>query len=57
LGNLSEFFQQRLNIPTAPIDPVAALSLDVDGEKITPMQRPGLGTAIGLGLRGAWGDV
>lgn len=57
LGNLSEFFQQRLNIPTAPIDPVAALSLDVDEEKITPMQRPGLGTAIGLGLRGAWGNV
>lgn len=57
LGNLSEFFQQKLNIPTAPIDPVAALSLDVDEEKITPMQRPGLGTAIGLGLRGAWGNV
>lgn len=57
LGNLSEFFQQRLNIPTAPIDPVAALSLDVDQEKITSVQRPGLGTAIGLGLRGAWGDV
>ncbi|MDV2993934.1 MAG: hypothetical protein N4J56_003588 [Chroococcidiopsis sp. SAG 2025] len=57
LGNLSEFFQQKLNIPTAPIDPVAALSLDVDEEKITPMQRPGLGTAIGLGIRGAWGNV
>ena len=57
LGNLSEFFQQKLNIPTAPIDPVASLSLEVDEEKITPMQRPGLGTAIGLGLRGAWGNV
>ena len=57
LGNLSEFFQQKLNISTVPIDPVAALSLDVDEEKITPMQRPGLGTAIGLGLRGAWGNV
>lgn len=57
LTNLNEFFQQRLNVPTSQIDPVAALSLEVDEEKITIAQRPGLGTVLGLGLRGAWGDV
>ena len=57
LTNLNEFFQQRLSLPTTQIDPVAALSLEVDEEKITPAQRPGLGTVLGLGLRGVWGDV
>jgi type IV pilus assembly protein PilM len=57
LTNLDEFFQQRLNVPTTQIDPIAALSLEVDEEKITPAQRPGLGTVLGLGLRGAWGNV
>lgn len=57
LTNLNDFFQQRLNVPTVQIDPIAALSLEVDEEKITPAQRPGLGTVLGLGLRGAWGNV
>ena len=57
LTNLDEFFQQRLNVTTTQIDPVAALSLEVDEEKITTAQRPGLGTVLGLGLRGAWGNV
>ncbi len=57
LTNLNEFFQQRLNVPTSQIDPVAALSLEVDEEKITTAQRPGLATVLGLGLRGVWGDV
>lgn len=57
LTNLNEFFQHRLSVPTTQIDPVAALSLEVDEEKITPAQRPGLGIVLGLGLRGAWGDV
>jgi type IV pilus assembly protein PilM len=51
LGQLDEFFKQRLNLPTVQIDPVAALSLEVDEEKITPFQRPGLGIVLGLGLR------
>lgn len=57
LTNLNEYFQQRLNVPTTQIDPVAALSLEVDEEKTTPAQRPGLGTVLGLGLRGIWGNV
>ena len=51
LGQLDELFKQRLNLPTTPVDPVAALSLEVDQEKITSMQRPGLGIVLGLGLR------
>jgi type IV pilus assembly protein PilM len=51
LRQLDEFFKQRLNLPTMQIDPVAALSLEVDEEKITPAQRPGLGIVLGLGLR------
>jgi len=51
LGQLSEFFSQKLSWPTVAVDPVAALSLQVDEEKITFSQRPGLGVVLGLGLR------
>lgn len=57
LEQLDEFFRQRLNYPTMQIDPVTALSLEVDEEKITPVQRPGLGIVLGLGLREVWGNV
>lgn len=56
LIQLHEFLQQRLNVPTIQIDPVTALSLEVD-ESITPVQRPGLGIVLGLGLREAGGGV
>lgn len=50
IGQLDEFFTQRLSLPTTQVDPVAALSLQVDQE-ISSVQRPGLGTVLGLGLR------
>jgi type IV pilus assembly protein PilM len=50
IGQLDEFFTQRLSLPTTQVDPVAALSLEVEQE-IPPVQRPGLGTVLGLGLR------
>lgn len=50
LGQLDEFFTQRLSLPTSQVDPIAALSLEVD-EEISPIQRPGLGIVLGLGLR------
>ncbi len=50
IGQLDEFFAQRLSLPASQIDPVAALSLEVT-EEIPPEQRPGLATVIGLGLR------
>lgn len=51
ITNLDELFKQRLNIPAVQIDPVAALSLAVDEKTITPVQRPGLGIVLGLGMR------
>lgn len=50
IGQLDEFFTQRLSLPTSQVDPVAALSLEID-EEISPVQRPGLGIVLGLGLR------
>lgn len=50
IGQLDEFFTSRLSLPTVQVDPVAALSLDV-GDDIAPVQRPGLGVVLGLGLR------
>ncbi len=50
IGQLDDFFTQRLSLPTTPVDPITALSLEIDDE-IPPVQRPGLGTVLGLGLR------
>jgi type IV pilus assembly protein PilM len=50
IGQLDEFFTQRLSLPTTQVDPVAALSLEVE-QDIPLVQRPGLGTVLGLGLR------
>jgi type IV pilus assembly protein PilM len=50
IGQLDEFLAQRLSIPTSQIDPISALSLDLD-EDIPESQRPGLATVLGLGLR------
>lgn len=57
INNLEEFFRQKLNLPTAQIDPVSALSLEINEEQFNKSQRPGLGIVLGLGLREAWGDV
>ncbi|GAA6615685.1 type IV pilus assembly protein PilM [Scytonema sp. NUACC26] len=51
LGQLDEFFTQRLSLPTTQIDPVGALSLQVDEEKYPTSERPGLGIVLGLGMR------
>lgn len=50
IGQLDEFFAQRLSLPASSIDPIAALSLEAS-EEIEPAQRPGLATVLGLGLR------
>jgi len=50
IGQLDEFFTSRLSLPTTQVDPVAALALEV-GEEVAPVQRPGLGVVLGLGLR------
>jgi type IV pilus assembly protein PilM len=53
LDQINEFFTQRLNLPAMQIDPVAALSLQIDEEKYPPVERPGLGIVLGLGMREA----
>jgi type IV pilus assembly protein PilM len=53
MGQLDEFFTQRLSLPTAQIDPVGSLALQVDEEKYPYMQRAGLGIVLGLGMREA----
>ncbi|MGF1519290.1 MAG: type IV pilus assembly protein PilM [Nodosilinea sp.] len=50
IGQLDEFLAQRLSLPASQIDPISALSLEVD-EEIPEAQRAGLATVIGLGLR------
>jgi type IV pilus assembly protein PilM len=52
ISQIDEFFTQRLNLPTMQVDPVVALGLEVN-EQISPMQRPGLGIVLGLGMREA----
>jgi type IV pilus assembly protein PilM len=53
IGQLDEFFSQRLSLPTVMIDPIAAMSLEV-AQEIPVAQRSGLGVVLGLGLREAW---
>lgn len=50
LGQLDEFFSQRLSLAAVQIDPITALSLEASDE-ISPIQRPGLGIVLGLGMR------
>lgn len=50
IGQLDEFFMQRLAMPATQIDPINTLALEVD-QDISPEQRASLGVAIGLGLR------
>ncbi len=49
IGQIDDFFTQRLNLPTIQVDPVTALALEVNGE-IPPEERSGLGIALGLGM-------
>ena len=50
IGKIDEFFTQRLSLPASQIDPIESLSLEVE-EEFSSIQRPGLGTVLGLGLR------
>lgn len=50
IGNLDEFFSQRLGLPASVIDPVDSLAIEMD-EELSPTQRSGLATVLGLGLR------
>jgi type IV pilus assembly protein PilM len=50
IGQLNEFFSQRLGIAATAVDPLATIGVTVDGEM--PIQeRMALSVALGLGLR------
>lgn len=50
IGQLDEFFMQRLAMPATQVDPIETLALDID-QDIPPNQRASLGVALGLGMR------
>ncbi|MGV2827043.1 type IV pilus assembly protein PilM [Myxosarcina sp. GI1(2024)] len=50
IERIDEFFTQKLNLPAMRVDPVMALALEVN-DSVSPPQRPGLGIALGLGMR------
>lgn len=51
INGVDKFFTQKLNLPASRIDPIAALGIDFD-LGIAEEYRPGLGTVLGLGIRG-----
>ncbi|MBD2160889.1 MAG: type IV pilus assembly protein PilM [Limnothrix sp. CACIAM 69d] len=55
IGEIDEFFTQRLNVPVMRVDPIESLGLEADSD-ITEAQRASLGVVLGLGLRNALDD-
>jgi len=53
IGQLDEFFTQRLALPCSQVDPIATLGLNIDGQDLVDATRPGLGVVLGLGMREA----
>lgn len=53
IGQLDEFFSQRLSLPASRVDPVSAISLEVE-QDIPDLQRVSMGVVLGLALREAW---
>ena len=54
IGQLDEFFTQRLGVPTMMIDPFASLAVKLDEqleEEILNVKRSALGIVLGLGMR------
>ena len=50
IGQIDEFFTNKLSLPTTPIDPITALSIQMD-QDVNSIEKAGLGTVLGLGLR------
>ena len=50
IGQIDEFFMQRLNLPASKVDPIEILALETEIE-IPLQQRCSLGIVFGLGLR------
>ena len=50
LAQIDEYFTKKVSLPTMQVDPVAALSINFK-EDLSAMERAGLGTVLGLGMR------
>ena len=50
IGQVDDFFMQRLSLPASKVDPIEVLALETEVE-IPLEQRSGLGVVLGLGLR------
>jgi type IV pilus assembly protein PilM len=50
LAQIDEFFTKKLSLPAMQIDPVTSLNLKLT-EDLSPIERAGLGTVLGLGMR------
>lgn len=50
LAQIDEFFTKKLSLPATKIDPVSSLGITMKDD-LTGMERAGLGTVLGLGMR------
>ena len=50
IGQIDDFFMQRLSLPASKVDPIETLALEIEQE-IPLEQRSSLGVVLGLGLR------
>lgn len=50
LAQIDEFFTKKLSLPAMQLDPVSSLNLKFN-EDLSAIERAGLGTALGLGMR------
>lgn len=51
IGQLDEFFMQRLSLPTSQVDPIESMGIQVEEELIPQNLRSRLGVVLGLGIR------
>ena len=51
IGQLDEFFMQRLSLPTSQVDPIESMGIQVEEELIPQSLRSRLGVVLGLGIR------
>jgi type IV pilus assembly protein PilM len=50
IGQVDDFFMQRLSLPATKVDPIQELAIETERE-IPPEERSGLGIVLGLALR------
>lgn len=51
IGQIDEFFNNRLGLPVTIVDPVANIAIEDEEQKLSQVMHPGLGVVLGLGMR------